>query len=539
MTITTEALVRSSAGFGITTASPAQVAACRIIDGRPLGADLLADPDVAALVGGPEALAALPSERGVLPSELLFLAAIRCAKTIISVAAALRMALTADTSKLGPGEVARVSLLSLKLDLAAVAFRLALETVRASKVLAPLLLDATADTLTLRNRTGRPVELAAIAGARAGAGLVSRWSGGVVFDEAPRMSGADDAIVNLEHARDAVLGRLLPGAQVLYIGSPWAPFGPCYEWCQEHWAKPSDAFVVLRGTGPMLHPQYWTPERCAKLQSANATAYATDVLGEFADPESGLLSPVAVRAAVRDAPLELPPDRRGGYVAAVDPSEGAARGNGFTLLLVQRVAGERGPDGAQLAPSFRVVVAREFRGARPDDCWREIAHVCHAYGLQSAVTDQYAAAANADLAKRHGLRLTIDKTTAASKLEDFTNLATLIHSGRIELAPVAQLTADLLSIRKRTTQSGTAIVLPRTGDGRHADYAPALVAAIKHAGVTAVLSYDDMKTANGRRFRPYRSDRSNLSTLVGVGGRAADQFRAAQDFESWLLPPRD
>lgn len=34
--------------------------------------------------------------------------------------------------------------------------------------------------------------------------------------------------------------------------------------------------------------------------------------------------------------------------------------------------------------------------------------------------------------------------------------------------------ADLLGVRKRVTQSSSTIVLPRTGDGRHADYASAI-----------------------------------------------------------------
>jgi hypothetical protein len=42
-------------------------------------------------------------------------------------------------------------------------------------------------------------------------------------------------VVNLDHQRSSVLGRLLPNAQALYIGSPWAPFGPVYDAVTEHW----------------------------------------------------------------------------------------------------------------------------------------------------------------------------------------------------------------------------------------------------------------------------------------------------------------
>lgn len=505
MTLSTEALLTLPEGFGIATATPAQRAAARILDGEPL-AELAAHPEVLQLVGGAEACAALPSERGISPTEVVFLAAVRSAKTILACASAIRATQTVDVSKLGPGEVPRVSLVSLKLDLSAVAFRLLHETIIASDDLRPLLTGATADTLTITHPSGRPIEIACVAGAKAGAGLVARWSAGVIFDEAPRMSAAEDAAINLDDARSAILGRLLPGAQALYIGSPWAPHGPIYALVDQHWAKPSRHLVVLRGTGPMLNPVWWTPERCAQLEETDPTAYETDVLGNFADPEAGLLSPLALKRSTREGPLELPPAKGTRYYAAVDPSEGAAKGNGFTLAVVDRGAAEEmvnlgvgwsvraRPVGLNdSAPMFRVVLTREWRGLSPSQCWREIAKVCRAYGITSAFTDQYAASANADLARLYGLTLYVDKATAASKLEAYTDLATLLHSDRIELSPDPVLRRDLLSVKRRVTQSGATIVLPRSGDGRHADKAAALCAAIKHATHATPLTYFHIK----------------------------------------------
>jgi hypothetical protein len=64
--------------------------------------------------------------------------------------------------------------------------------VRASRVLLPLLLESSADGLVLR---------------QAGGSLVAHWSAGVIFDEAPRMSGSDNAIVNLDDAQARVRAR--------------------------------------------------------------------------------------------------------------------------------------------------------------------------------------------------------------------------------------------------------------------------------------------------------------------------------------------
>ena len=504
--ITTEALFTGRDGFRITTATPSQRAACRIVDGLPLG-NLSSYDDVRSLVGGREALALLPKER---PTEIVFLAAIRSAKTILACAACLRMALTVDVRGLGPGETPRASLVSLRLDASAVAYRLLVETVRASRILRPLIMgEPTADTLTLRHPSGRPIEVATVAGAKAGGTLVARWCAGVVFDEAPRMASAEDAAVNLSHQRDAVAGRLLEGAQILEIGSPHGPFGEVYNLVQEHWQKPTRHLVVLRGTGPMLNPTWWTPERCERLRTTNPTAYATDVLGEFADPEMGLLSPATVRRNMREDPLELPFSSECIYAAAVDLAEGTARGNAVSLVIVERsrpqhpargrtrATPELEPAGPQALTTYRVTLAREWRGLGPGAYWDAIASACSRYGVETVHGDQYAASANVELARRVGLNLEIERTTAATKLDDATNLATILHADRLELAPCRQLQRDVLSIRRRATQQGYTIVLPRTSDGRHADLAPALWTALKHCTPS---EWDTWRESRGGRL---------------------------------------
>lgn len=468
--ITTEALITDPRAFGVKTATPCQRAACRILDGLPLG-DLATDPDVVAFVGGPEALQALPSEHGEQPLELVYLASIRSLKTITACAAALRMSQTVDVSRLGPGEVPRVSIISLKLDVSTVAFGILCATVQASPLLSRLVIgEPTAEVLTIRHPSGRPIEIACVAGASKAAGLIARWSAGVIFDEAPRMVGAEDGVVNLDDARRAVLGRLLPGAQALYIGSPWAPFGPIYDTVQEHWRKPSADVVVLRGTGPMLNPFWWTPERCERLRARDPIAHRMDVLGEFADPESSLFSSDVLERRTRVEPLELEPDPLLSYEATMDPG---TRGNSWTLTIGACTKN----DGA--VKHKAVALARQWTGSRlaplsPEAVLREIAAVCAPYRVTTVRTDQWAADALQDLARRAGLWLVFETITAARKVELYEALRLALEQDEFELPPVALVREDLLKVRKRITQNGVSIELPRTADGRHADYAPAL-----------------------------------------------------------------
>lgn len=453
------------ATFGLVTASAVQRAVCRIADGAPL-AELASDPAVQAAVGNVDLLPAVP------PAELLLLSAIRSGKSLLAAALAVRATQTVDVSTLGPGETPRVSVLSLTADLGRVVFEHIVGNVMAKPVLRALLVgEPTADTVTLRHPSGKPIDIKVVAGARAGASLVARWSAGCIFDEAPRMLGEEDGVVNFDHARRAVLGRLLPNAQLVAIGSPWAPRGPVYEAVCERFGKPSRDLVVLRAPGPVMNPVWWTAERCERLRTHDPQTYRTDVLGEFADPETSLFASTELDSVTRAEPLVSPPAPRHYYVAAIDP---ATRGNSFSLVIatMTRVPGST-------TTRRKVVLVKQWQGSKacplsPDAVLREVAAIVKEYRVAVVYTDQWSADALRDIARRYDVSLVERPINAANKVEMFENLRTRIADGDIELPPDPQLRADLLSIRKRVTNTGISIELPRTADGRHADYAPAL-----------------------------------------------------------------
>ncbi len=246
--------------------------------------------------------------------------------------------------------------MSLRVDSAQAAFNM-LVGVMQKPALRPLLIgQPLADSLMIRHPTGRAMEIAVVAGARAGGSLVSRWSFGVAGDEAPRMqTSADGMVVNWDDSRAAVHGRLLPGAQILEPGSPWAPQGTIYSLCSQHWQHPSEHIVVLHGRGPQLNPAWWTPKRCTDLEKRNPAAYVTDVEAEFSDAETSLFSALVIERQTRESPLDLPYDPGYIYSAAADP---ATRGNSWTLTIIGR------PRAMQFneAVRYRVAVVRQWTG---------------------------------------------------------------------------------------------------------------------------------------------------------------------------------
>ncbi len=458
-----EFLLCDPAAFGLTTASPLQRAITRIADGRKLGA-LAHDPAVIDALGGPMAIAELACMT-TRPREVAILSGIRVGKSLIAAALAVAWALTCDVSKLGPGEVPRVSIVSLTKDLADVVFSHVVGRLQQSPLLSGLVLGApSADCVLVRHPTGRTVEIQVVAGSRAGASLVARWSAGCIFDEFPRMVGGSEGVVNWLHQRDSVLLRLLDRAQLVHIGSPWAPEGPAFELVDKRLGRPGPDMVVIKAAAPAMNPHYWTAAAVEEAKR-NPNAYRTDVLAEFSAPEERLFDPDLLGRAMRP---EAGPEPGQVYSAAMDP---ATRGNSWTFGVFTRTGLRK-----------RMVFARQCTGSRdaplsPRQVFEEtIAPACVRYGVTSIDTDQYYVDALQDIAREFRLSLVQTPLTERQKVERYVAIKAKLEEGEVELVP--DVRSDLQRLQKRVTQNGVAIVLPMTGDGRHCDYAPTVMLGI-------------------------------------------------------------
>ena len=480
MSLDLEELYVSRQGWGCETATPVGRAILRASQSKPL-AELASDADVLEAFGGSEAIAALPTEA---PLEVDIQAGIRTGKSRIASCVAFFASQTVDVSRLAPGEIPRVSVVSLRIDSAQVVLDHLVGTLESRPWLKKLLLEEpTSDSILLRHPSGRPIEVKVVAGARAGGTLVARWSAGAVFDEYARMVGADDAVVNYDDARRAVLGRLLPGAQVWSIGSRWAPMGPAYERAQSHFGKPTREHLLVAATGPQLNPVHWTPEKCAALQKSDDLAYRTDVLNEFADPESAFFTQTEIKRATRVGPLVMPSEPNTFLAAGIDPG---TRGNSWPLVLVQMGKDMEG------VYRFSVLLACQWTGTSsmplsPVEIFAAIERKLRPYGQVPVISDQHSADALLDIATRTHVKLRIKSITSANRNELFERIKGQLSQGTLELPNEPVLLRDLASVRRRVTQAGLAYHLPKTPDGRHADYVPALALALSAFGGAAAL----------------------------------------------------
>lgn len=447
-------------------------------DGAPLG-ELAGHPHVQSALGNwLDASRAWDGRPFGKPRELVLLAGTRSGKTRLAAAQAVRMALTCDVAALKAGEVPRVPIVSLTIDLAVEAFRQLAGTVTSQPALRIRLLEEpTAGRVLLRHPTGRAVEITVSAGKRAGSSLVARWLAGIIFDEAPRMHGSEDgAVIHLDDSLAAIQSRLLPGAQILEIGSPWAPMGPVYKKVIEHHGAPTDRIAVVRAQGPWLNPTWWTPERIDSLRRStkpeDQLSYRVDCLAEFTDPEAGLLTSAELDAVTRREPLVIPSQRPEGimYGAAIDP---AARLNAWTLGVKKR---ERGVDVLVFARQWHRTAGEPLD---PDKVLGEIAGELARYGVKDVATDKWQIDSLKALARHHGLNLIEYDYSGQEVTELYLDMAAKIAQRLVELPPDPEVRADLLSARRRVTQAGMVIDLPVSGTGRHCDYVPMLARLLR------------------------------------------------------------
>lgn len=458
--------VFAGSGFADTPASPLQRAICRAAEGRPLDDVLTADECESYFGCAP---ADLPSVRA---RRVVLICGVRGGKTLLSCCAAITACLTADLSSLKQRELPRFALIAPTVDLAHAAFEQLVGIIRGSAVLSVMLEGTpTQDTVVIRRPDGFRVEIMVVAAHRGGMSVRGRWLIGALLDEVASFgSETEGKVVNAEELLRAAETRLLPGCQVWLVSSPFGPVGLLYDLHQRSWGKPG-ATIVVHAPTRALNPSF-PQSRIDEIAAEAPDVAAREYDAEWVDPDSAFLAATLVESATRAAPLARPASQGSGrgVVAAMDA---ATRGNDWTLAIAWP---ERDTDGR----ITRVVVAGVWRwqGSKKAPLstkatLAEIGAQLRAHGIYRVKVDGWSFDALNDQARELGFQLEQNE----DRDTPYHSLKGLLSNAMIELPPDPVMRHDLLSIRQRATSGGTKIVLPKTADGRHCDFAPSVALA--------------------------------------------------------------
>lgn len=545
-----EKILTSPRFFGLTTATPVQRAKCRIVSGAPLG-ELAAHPDVIGMLGG-----AVYTYEGAPPREVLDISASRVAKSLFAAALLVWLSQSVDVSPASLGDIIRLHVAALSIPGTRAIMTHLVNHLVAKPALRSLLVGdpdkITVTGVSLRHPSGRVIEVEPVPIDRAGGSALSVYSAGVVIDEAPRMVGAEDGVKNLDHFRDALGGRLLPGALELDTGSPWQPYGPIYDRVIEHWGKPTRELVVLRTSGPVANPSWWTPERCADLEKRKPVAYRTDCLAEFADGESTVFPSVAIdeafasqrssdatfgRPALFADPSALRHDfwavmcagwvfplvsdedlyecqQLGDDLSSTPYAPGPVLGgrNGWIRVLVDEIGNPIArKDGTAAKPYlqvFETVSWDKNSGARGTDLVKAVGRFGRRYGAEDFHWDGYEQLMLGDLVRNEGLRPHVHSWSGTNrKTEAVDHLRTLFIERRVVLARHDMLKQELLRYRARATAGGTFSYVVSGGAG-HGDHASCLLLASR-ADLDGFVDGSPTRTTGRSRHVIYDNDQDN------------------------------
>ncbi|HEY1692258.1 MAG TPA: hypothetical protein VGG39_08850 [Polyangiaceae bacterium] len=496
-----EHLLTSPAGFDLGTASRLQRALCRAADGLRVRPELIDDEALQRHFRCERSQIGLST-----PVLVVIVAGVRGGKSLLAACAAVKGCMTGDLSALRKHEVPRFAIVAPTVDNATATFRLLVGHVQASPVLSRLVVkDPSDDTLLLRRPDGHVVEIVVVAAHRGAVTLRSRWLVGFVLDEVALFGAeATGAAINAEELLRAGETRLVPGAQGWIISSPFGPSGLLYDLWREHFGNPG-AVLVVHAPTRALNPSF-PQAKIDAVRRRNPDAAAREYDAEWIDADTAFFDGTLIDAATRATPLEEAPVPGAAYAAAWDA---ATRGNSWTLIVARAEAAdvqpqlvgstaEERPRQLLELPRVRIALARQWTGSKkspldPDATIAEIAGILATYGVKSVRCDSWGADALQALARRHGITLREVSSTQAEQFARYDAVRTLLTTSRLELAPHPVLATDLKGVRKKALANGIKPELPKTSDGRHCDFAPALTLACE----AAPSALSDMRRPRG------------------------------------------
>lgn len=462
--------------------SAPQVALCRLVEGRPLNGCLTEELARAVFGCGLDALA-----RMARPDLVCLVAGVRGGKSKLVACAAVWSALQVDCSVATPEEEIWFAVVAPRGRTARATYAQVLGLVRRPELEGLVEGKPTAEEIKLRRPDGRLVSIVVTAASSGGVTVRARWLAGLCLDEVAQFGlESAGAAVNAEEMLGAAETRILDGGASWLASSPYGPQGLLHSTWSRHFGKPGVALeadedaatdgysvLVLHAPTRTLNPAF-PAKKIAALRARDPDRAAREYDAAWTDPEAAWFPSAWVDLARRTEPATRPREDGVSYYAAMDP---ATRGNAWTLV----VAGRR-YDTARQRSVLAIVVAREWIGSRtapldPKAVLTEQRDLLSAYGVSMVETDQWSSDALRSIASDLGLHV-VERAIGADRFDLYDSLRTKLGAGDVELPPDEQVRSDLLGVRRRLTAGGVAIHLPKTADGRHCDYAPAIVLVV-------------------------------------------------------------
>jgi hypothetical protein len=362
---------------------------------------------------------------------------------------------------LGPGEIATIMIIARDRRQARVIKRFITGLLQAVPMLQRVLVDETAEIVTLKNRVSIEIHTASFRSTR-GYAIVAALLDEVSFFPTDDAAEPDVEVINAIRPGMATI----PGAMLLCASSPYARRGALWEAHHRHFGKDSPVLVWKAATR-VMNPTVPQSVIDAAIEADPASA-AAEFGAEFRSDLEAFVSREVVEAAVVRGRYELPRVEGVRYFGFTDPSGGSSDS---MTLSVTHMQGNR----------VIVDAIRERRAPfSPDDVVKEFAATLRSYGVSTVVGDRYASEWPRERFRVHEIEYRVSDKT---KSDLYLTLLPLLNSGRIELLDNQRLLNQLTGLERRTSRAGKDSIdhMP----GGHDDIANAVAGAAVLAAAAA------------------------------------------------------
>jgi hypothetical protein len=360
----------------------------------------------------------------------------RGGKTRAGAVLAVYIAALCDHSEnLAIGERGLGLFLALNAKQATIAFNYAAGIIDAVDMLRGMVVNRTADTISLRNGVDLEVRPASFRGLR---GVTCIF---VIGDEVSYWY-TDESAAN---ADVEVLGAVRPSlittnGLLAIFSSPYAKKGEVYNTYRRDYGADGDPLVlVAHGTSRDLNPSL-SQAVVDRALSRDQISARCEYLAEFRDDVSGYLAREIIEACVDYGVVMRPPRPGIRYVSFVDASGGVK--DSFTAAVAHS------EDGVAIL-DCAIEILSPFN---PGEATARVAKTLKAYGgLTRTVGDKYAAQWPVAEFVKHNIRLEHSERDRSAIYED---LIPGLTSGKVRLLDNKRLVSQLASLERRVSSLG-------------------------------------------------------------------------------------
>ena len=337
---------------------------------------------------------------------------------------------------LAPGETPIVALIAANRAQARVLLRYVVGLLRATPLLAPLILDELAESVRLANGVTVEIHTGSIASPR------GRTFVAVLCDEIAFWPATDDCANPDTEVIASVRPGLasIPNSLLLMASSPYWEKGVLWQTFRRHWGQDGARVLVWRGTTAEMNPSL-DPAVIAEAYEEDPASAAAEYGAQFRTDIDSYVSREAVEAAVVRGRHELAPAPGTRYHVFVDGSSGSGADR-MTLGVAHCDAhGNAVLDCLRgFAPPFS-----------PDQVARDFADVGKRYRAGEVRGDRWGLGWIGERFKAYGIQYVIAEKPKSDIYREFLGP---LNSGKIALLDHPQMINELLSLERRVARGG-------------------------------------------------------------------------------------